>query len=199
MVLTLAGPASSDSLAPRSLERTVHLMGTSARFQVYAPTREQGLAMLERAVGIVEATEDELSTWRPHSDLTTFNHHPVGVPWTAGRHLCDSFADLARWGMAVAPWTFGSHFGERLRKAWARPEHGWRRLLKPLAVTSTFVLTVSNGAGEMARARTDGSGASPRDTAPDPWQALAQVGTQFMAALSAANNPNAAPHPSDHL
>ena len=31
--------------------------------------------------------------------------------------------------------------------------------------------------------------------APDPWQALAQVGTQFIAALAAANNPNAAAHP----
>src|SRR6266567_5695542 len=50
-------------------------------------------------------------------------------------------------------------------------------------------------AGERVIARTDGSGAPPRDTAPDPWQALAQVGTQFIAALSAANNPNAAPHP----
>jgi hypothetical protein len=54
---------------------------------------------------------------------------------------------------------------------------------------------VNNGAGEKAVAQTDGSGASPRDTTPDPWQALVQVGTQFIAALSAANNPNAAPHP----
>jgi ERCC4-related helicase len=54
---------------------------------------------------------------------------------------------------------------------------------------------VNNGAGEMAIARSGGSGAPPRDTAPDPWQALVQVGTQFIAALSAANNPNAVPHP----
>jgi superfamily II DNA or RNA helicase len=54
---------------------------------------------------------------------------------------------------------------------------------------------VNNRAGEMALARTDGSGAPPRDTAPDPWQALAQIGAQFIGALSAANNPNAAPHP----
>jgi Helicase conserved C-terminal domain len=53
----------------------------------------------------------------------------------------------------------------------------------------------SNGAGRKALAQTDGSGASPRNTAPDPWQALVQVGTQFIAALSAANNPSAAPHP----
>lgn len=51
------------------------------------------------------------------------------------------------------------------------------------------------GAGEMvAMARTDGSGAPPRDTGPDPWQALVQVGAQFVAALAAANDPSAPAH-----
>jgi superfamily II DNA or RNA helicase len=54
---------------------------------------------------------------------------------------------------------------------------------------------VNIGAGEMAIARTGGSGASPRDTGPDPWQALVQVGAQFIAALAAANDPNAPTHP----
>ena len=54
---------------------------------------------------------------------------------------------------------------------------------------------VNIGAGEMASARTDGSGAPPRDTGPDPWQALVQVGAQFIAALAAANDPDAAAHP----
>ena len=52
---------------------------------------------------------------------------------------------------------------------------------------------VSTRPGEMAR--TDGFGASPRDTALDPWQALVQVGAQFVAALAAANDPKAAAHP----
>jgi len=54
---------------------------------------------------------------------------------------------------------------------------------------------VNIGAGEMALARTDGAGAPPRDAGPDPWQALVQVGTQFISALAAAHNPDAAPHP----
>ncbi len=54
---------------------------------------------------------------------------------------------------------------------------------------------VDIGAGEMAIAPTDGVGAPPLDAGPDPWQALAQVGAQFVAALAAANNPDAAPHP----
>jgi hypothetical protein len=54
---------------------------------------------------------------------------------------------------------------------------------------------VNIGAGEMAIARIDGAGAPPRDTGPDPWQALLQVGTQFIAALAAANDPNGSAHP----
>jgi hypothetical protein len=48
---------------------------------------------------------------------------------------------------------------------------------------------------ETTIARTDGAGATSRDTGPDPWQALVQVGAQFIAALAAANEPNAPAHP----
>jgi hypothetical protein len=51
------------------------------------------------------------------------------------------------------------------------------------------------GAGKMAIAEVTGAGALPRDAGPDPWQALAQVGAQFIAALAAANDPNAPAHP----
>lgn len=54
---------------------------------------------------------------------------------------------------------------------------------------------VNTNAGEMAAARTDGAGAPPRDTDADPWHALLQVGVQFAAALAAANDPGAPPHP----
>lgn len=54
---------------------------------------------------------------------------------------------------------------------------------------------VNIGDGETAVAPTDGSGAPPRDAGPDPWQALVQVGAQFIAALAAANDPNAPAHP----
>jgi hypothetical protein len=54
---------------------------------------------------------------------------------------------------------------------------------------------VTIGAGEMVIARTDEARESRRDTGSDPWQALAQVGVQLIAALAAANDPNAAAHP----
>ncbi|MEH2546215.1 superfamily II DNA or RNA helicase [Bradyrhizobium sp. AZCC 2262] len=51
-------------------------------------------------------------------------------------------------------------------------------------------------AGETAR--TDGAGTPPQDAAPDPWQALLQVGAQFVAALAAANDPKADPKAAAH-
>jgi hypothetical protein len=53
----------------------------------------------------------------------------------------------------------------------------------------------ADGAGELAIGRTNGTGVPPRNSGPDPWQALAQVGAQFIAALAAANNPDAPAHP----
>ena len=50
-------------------------------------------------------------------------------------------------------------------------------------------------AGEMTVARTDGTGASPRDADSNPWPALVQIGSQFVAALAAASNPSATAHP----
>jgi SNF2-related domain/Helicase conserved C-terminal domain len=50
-------------------------------------------------------------------------------------------------------------------------------------------------AGEPATAQTFGSGVSSHNASPDPWQALAQVGAQFVAALAAANDPTAPAHP----
>ena len=50
-------------------------------------------------------------------------------------------------------------------------------------------------ASEMALIQADGAGASPREAGPNPWQALVEVGARFVAALAAANDPNAPAHP----
>ncbi len=49
------------------------------------------------------------------------------------------------------------------------------------------------GAGGIARSNEVAG--PPRDFEADPWQALAQVGAQFVAALAAANDPKAPAHP----
>jgi superfamily II DNA/RNA helicase len=54
---------------------------------------------------------------------------------------------------------------------------------------------VNSDARETAIAEVAGAAPSSRDAGPDPWQALAQVGAQFVAALAAANDPGAPAHP----
>lgn len=54
---------------------------------------------------------------------------------------------------------------------------------------------MDDGTGKAAIARADGVEASPRDVGANPWQALVQVGAQFVAALAAADNPDAPAHP----
>jgi hypothetical protein len=51
------------------------------------------------------------------------------------------------------------------------------------------------GSGEMTNAQPYGSGAPLSNVGPDPWQALVQIGAQFVAALAAANDPKAPAHP----
>ena len=49
--------------------------------------------------------------------------------------------------------------------------------------------------GRVTGVRTPGAGAPPRETVPDPWQALVQIGAQFISALAAADGPGSAAHP----
>jgi superfamily II DNA or RNA helicase len=51
------------------------------------------------------------------------------------------------------------------------------------------------GARETTVAQADGAEAASCDAGPDPWQALVQVGVQFITALATANDPKAAAHP----
>jgi len=51
------------------------------------------------------------------------------------------------------------------------------------------------GASDIAVPSRNADDAVPRDQGSDPWQALARVGAQFVAALAAANDPGAPAHP----
>jgi superfamily II DNA/RNA helicase len=50
-------------------------------------------------------------------------------------------------------------------------------------------------ADEMKTTRSEGPALPPRDTSPDSWQTLLQVGARFIGALVAAHNPQASAHP----
>jgi thiamine biosynthesis lipoprotein len=88
---------SAEPGSPVVVLREVYLMGTRATLVVHAPRRDAGVTQLERALDALERTEAELSTWRPTSDISALNQHPVGRPWAAKPRLCAMFADVWTW------------------------------------------------------------------------------------------------------
>jgi FAD:protein FMN transferase len=117
-LLVLAGcvALSADDSASVLVSRDVYLMGTRARLSVYADTRDQGLDTLEAALGVIETTEEELSTWRDSSYISALNRTPVGHAWTAAPRLCLMFADVWGWYRATGG-AFDPAIG-RLLAAW---------------------------------------------------------------------------------
>jgi thiamine biosynthesis lipoprotein len=83
-----------DSVEP--LEREVYLMGTSFRITLYEPDRARGIQQLERAIEIVEQTENELSTWRETSELSQLNRAELMQPYAMSSPTCDLLAKVAR-------------------------------------------------------------------------------------------------------
>jgi hypothetical protein len=72
--------------------------------------------------------------------------------WWAETFSVPSFGDLAGWGLGIIPWTLGSHFGERVRLAWAAhrqaktaAERAWSfvKLIRAfLALVASLLLSV---------------------------------------------------------
>src|SRR6185312_14297456 len=58
-----------------------------------------------------------------------------------------------------------------------------------------FDVDMDVGAGRTVAAQADEAATPPRDVGADPWQALLQIGAQFVAALAAADRPEAPEHP----
>ena len=116
LVLT-GGVSLSAQDAPAVLvSRDVYLMGTRAQLSTYAATRVTGLETLESALDVIEDAEEELSTWRPSSQISALNRHPVGEPWRATPRLCRVFIDVWEWHR-VTGGAFDPAIG-RLLDAW---------------------------------------------------------------------------------
>ena len=141
--LLCLGAAGCQQPAPSvRVERTVVLMGTTARFAADAADRDAALARLERMVRVVEATEAELSTWRNDSALSELNRQPPGETRAVPAALCGLLGRLEGWQRATAG-AFDPAIGS-LIDAWglraagrrpggeelhaARGRAGWRRL-----------------------------------------------------------------------
>jgi SNF2 family DNA or RNA helicase len=75
------------------------------------------------------------------------------------------------------------------------PAEEMRNVTADDAVSAEEVSTDTKVAGSQTATTRTGDSATPsRDPAPDPWHALVQMGTQFVAALAAANDPRGS-HP----
>ncbi|MBI2189634.1 MAG: FAD:protein FMN transferase [Acidobacteria bacterium] len=115
-IAAAAVAASADDRGLEFVTRDAYLMGTRAQLAVFAPTRDAGLSTLGTALDVLEATEQELSTWRKSSDVSALNRQPVGQPWHASASLCRTFEEVWRWQAATGG-AFDPAIG-RLLSAW---------------------------------------------------------------------------------
>jgi thiamine biosynthesis lipoprotein len=97
LLLLIAATAPLLAEAPTLVTRDVFLMGTRAALSLYAPSRTEGLGRLEHGLRVLEAAENQLSTWRDDSAVSRLNHSPAGRPWTAEPSLCAVFRDVYHW------------------------------------------------------------------------------------------------------
>ena len=99
VALTVGATVSTEptGFAGRVTERQVYLMGTRATLLSWEPSRADAVAALDRMLVTLEATDRELSTWRPESLLSRLNQQPVAEPWDAPDSLCQLLAELTTW------------------------------------------------------------------------------------------------------
>ena len=69
-------------------------MGTRARLVTYDATRDAGIATLDEALSLLEASDRSLSTWLDDSEISRLNRWPLGQPWPANGRACGLMADL---------------------------------------------------------------------------------------------------------
>jgi thiamine biosynthesis lipoprotein len=156
LTLTLAAcaPPPPDATPDDTLiTRDVVLMGTPARLTTWDDTRPEGLERLDAMLGVLEAAERDLSTWRNDSTASRLNGWPVGRPWPATGRWCGLLGELAalqaRTGGAVDPMV------GRLTEAWAIHDEGRvpdaATLEAALALSGLARLTIDTGACTVIR------------------------------------------------
>ena len=101
---------------PELVTRDAYLMGTRAHLATYAQRRTEGVATLDVALGVLESTERELSTWRSDSAISELNRHPVGQAWQAPPSTCRVLESVFAWQRDTGG-TFDPGIG-RLIEAW---------------------------------------------------------------------------------
>jgi FAD:protein FMN transferase len=82
-------------------QRQAYVMGTRVDLSTLAPDRAEGLKRLETALDSLEATDAELSTWKPDSDVSAINKSPLGQLRPLRPRLCHLLGELQDWQTAT--------------------------------------------------------------------------------------------------
>jgi len=101
LLIAAAGAASIAAVSLTPVVRDAYLMGTRVHLSTIAADRAKGLATLESALEILETTDQELSTWRDDSAISSLNRQPLGQTWQANARLCRMFIELYAWQAAT--------------------------------------------------------------------------------------------------
>jgi thiamine biosynthesis lipoprotein len=96
---SIEGGTQSDGAAV--VERRLPMMGTILHLTVEADRHENALAASERAVQVLEAAEDRLSTWRSDSELSRLNRAPVDQMVELSAELAEELAAARRFWVAT--------------------------------------------------------------------------------------------------
>ncbi len=116
LMISLAFSLSLSLSARETVEREVYLMGTNFHAAVFEGDRDRGLQQIERMVGVVDETEDQLSTWRTNSELSKINQLRRGKRMQMTPSLCSLMQRLRSWS-EVTDGAFDPTLGQLL-KAW---------------------------------------------------------------------------------
>jgi FAD:protein FMN transferase len=79
------------------LERQVYSMGTTLRVVMLDDDHTRALRDSEELIKIIEAAEDQLSTWRPKSELSCFNQCQTNRPFQMSTSLLKLMQQLQTW------------------------------------------------------------------------------------------------------
>ena len=119
------------------IEREVYLMGTSLRIALYEGEREKGLQDLESLIRTVEEAEEQLSTWRPSSELSRINQLEILHPHLLSPSLCELMVRIGDW-VRLTGGTFDPGVGPLL-KIWGAQSES--RLPDPTEITLALEVT----------------------------------------------------------
>ena len=82
-------------------QRQAYVMGTRVDLTAFGADRTRGFEALDRALATLEATDRELSTWKPDSEVSTLNGLALGASHALQPRLCSLLPELDEWRAAT--------------------------------------------------------------------------------------------------